>query len=411
MSANTIIIIGAGEAGSAAAIGLREGGWTGSLILANAERHRPYERPPLSKAVLTGEGEQSPSALIAHGHRFEELGVELLSNVIVQSIDRNRRAVTMADGKEIAYDRLLVAVGAIPRRLNVEGGEHALVLRTFDDSIALRAHLSAGKRLTVIGAGFIGLELAASARSLGVDVTVLEAAPRVLMRGVPAAIAELIATRHRSAGVDIRVGTSLERIEKRASDFLVHVAGGEPVRADAVVAGVGAAPNVGLAQQAGLELDNGIAVNERLATSDPDIFAAGDCCSFPHVLYGGRRVRLEAWRNAQHQGEAVARSMLGAGEAFAKVPWFWTDQYDLHFQMAGLALGASSVVTRQIADDAMLMFHLADDGRLLAASGIGPIGRVAKEVRIGEMLIERGARIAPSSLASPDVRLKSLLAA
>jgi 3-phenylpropionate/trans-cinnamate dioxygenase ferredoxin reductase subunit len=271
----------------------------------------------------------------------------------------------------------------------------------------LRARLRPGARIAIIGGGFIGLELAASARQRGCTVTVIEMAPRLLMRGVPAAIAEAIGERHRREGVEVVMGIAIAAIEPGA----VQLADSRVVAADTIIAGIGSIPETALASAAGLAVDNGIAVDERLATSDPDIFAIGDCASFPHPLYGGRRIRLEAWRNAQDQGAFVAGSLLGAGEAYRAVPWFWSDQYDLHLQIAGLVDAGSSTVVRDLGEGARVQFHLTDDGRLVAASSLGRLGLVAKEVRLAEMLIAKGARPDPASLASSKFKLKALLAA
>ena len=212
------------------------------------------------------------------------------------------------------------------------------------------------------------------------------------------------------AGIALRVGVGHRRASRRrARTYRLHLADGTCIEADAIVAGVGAVPETGLAEAAGLAIENGIRVDERLATADPDIFAAGDCCSFPHPLYNGRRIRLEAWRNAQDQGTHAARSMLGATEPFAAVPWFWSDQHDLCLQIAGLPDEGVTTVTRDD-EGTTLRFHLDADGRLVAASGVGPIGKIAREIRLGEMLIARRAHPDAAKLADPGVKLKSLLA-
>jgi 3-phenylpropionate/trans-cinnamate dioxygenase ferredoxin reductase subunit len=275
----------------------------------------------------------------------------------------------------------------------------------------LRRRLSPGARVVVIGGGFIGLELAAAARQRDCSVVVLEAAPRLLTRGVPVDIAETIAARHRAEGVAIIASCVVAGIARDGAAFSVMLADGRVFAADCVIAGVGAAPDVDLAAAAGLAVDNGIAVDGRLQTSDPDIFAAGDCCSFPHALYDGRRLRLEAWRNAQDQGAFVARSMLGGRDDYCATPWFWSDQYDLHLQIAGLTDAGATIVTRDLGEGARLNFHLAADGRLVASSAIGPIGRIARDARIAEMLIARRAKPDPAYLAAGERKLKALLAA
>ena len=278
-------------------------------------------------------------------------------------------------------------------------------LRTLDDAARIRAALGPGKHLAVIGGGFIGLELAASARKLGSDVTVVEMLPRLLTRGVPAEIAKVLYERHIAEGVSFHFGAQIAKL----TDVGVVLADDTTIRADLVVVGIGAVPNTELAAAAGLAVDNGIAVDATLATSDPHIFAAGDCCSFLQPLYDHRRVRLESWRSAQEQGRLAARNMLGAAEPISGVPWFWSDQYDLSLQIAGLAEGADVHVRRELREGAFVLFHLGPDGRLLAASGIGAGNTVAKDIRLAEMLIARSACPDPAALADPTVNLKRLL--
>ena len=405
------VVIGAGEAGARAAVALRENGFAGAITMIGDEIHLPYERPPLSKAVLTGADEPAPPHIL-DADRLAGHGITHVHGTAAAAIDRSRHAVLLEGRDPLRYDRLLIATGARARRLAVPGAgpDNVHYLRSFSEALALRRRMHAGQRLVVVGGGFIGLELAAAARARGAGVTVIEMAPRLLGRAVPAEIAAVIAARHAAEGVRVVVGAAIERIETDADgSHRVILGSGEAIPADTIIAGVGALPETTLAAQAGLALDNGIAVDERLATDDPDIFAAGDCCSFPHALYGGRRIRLEAWRNAQDQGNAVAKSMLGAGEPYASVPWFWSDHYDLTLQIAGLADEGASTVTRTVGDDARIDFHFAADGRLVAVSAVGPNGRIARDVRLAEMLVAARARPDPAQLADSAVKLKSLM--
>jgi len=404
-----LVIVGAGETGARAALTLRAEGYDGPLTLIGEEPHPPYERPPLSKSLLVSP-EPPTFPAIADAAGLGERGVDVIAPVLAASIDRAARTLHLSDGRALAYDKLLLATGARARRLTIAGGETALTLRSYDEALALRRLFAPGKTIAIVGGGFIGLELAASASALGCKVNVIEAAPRILMRGVPAALAEIIAARHRSAGVALRVGAAIGAITHSGGRVRVALADGDDVEADTLIAGIGAAPETDLAQRAGLTIDNGVAVDGRLQTSDPHIYAAGDCASFPHPLYAGRRVRLEAWRNAIDQGAFVARSLLGATDAYSVVPWFWSDQYELNLQIAGLADAGQTTIARDLGEGALLLFHLADDGRLVAASGLGPLGKIAKEVRLAEMLIGARARPAPDALASPKVKLKALLA-
>jgi len=406
-----MVIIGAGECGARAAFALRENGYAGPVTLVGQEAHLPYERPPLSKEALTREEEPEPK-WIGLAERFAENGISVLTGRSAVSVDRAGKSVRLSDGSTLAYEKLLLATGALPRQLPLaaNAGPRCVTLRSFDDALAIRRSLVPGMRLIVVGGGFIGLELAASAVKRGASVTVLEALPRVLMRGVPEEIAAAVTARHRAAGADIRTGTGIASISGDADAVRVELADGTELAADILIVGIGAVPVTGLAEAAGLAVENGIAVDRYLRTSDPDIFAAGDCCSFPLEIYGGRRVRLESWRNAQDQGTLAARNMLGSEEPISAVPWFWSDQHELTLQVAGLGEGADRHVRRDLGEGAFILFHLAPDGRLLAASGVGPGNAVARDIRLAEMLIAKGARPDPAALASPDVKLKSLLA-
>ncbi|MDB5536442.1 MAG: ferredoxin reductase [Devosia sp.] len=402
------VIVGAGEAGARAAMGLREQDFDGDVTLVGGETHLPYERPPLSKDGMVAE--VFAAKTIATAERLAEAGVAFRGGAQVAGIDRAGKRLAMGDGSALPYDKLLLATGASPRRLAGVEGERIVYLRTIEDAQRLRGALGAGRHIAIIGGGFIGLELAASARMRGSEVTLIEALPRLLSRGVPEAIAGRIAERHLAGGVRLVFGDAIAGIESGADSAAVTLASGMRVDADLVLIGIGAVPNVGLAEAAGLAIDNGIAVDGQLATGDADIFAAGDCASFPLAIYGGRRVRLESWRNAQDQGNLAARNMLGAGEVGASVPWFWSDQYELTLQIAGLADEGVLTVERELAEGSIL-FHLSADGRLVAASGIGVGNAVAKDIRLAEMLIGRGARPDMAALGDPGVRLKALLAA
>ncbi|MER9917412.1 MULTISPECIES: FAD-dependent oxidoreductase [unclassified Mesorhizobium] len=405
-----MVIIGAGECGGRAALALRELGYDGPVTLVGDEPHLPYERPPLSKDAMTSDAPEIKT--IASDEILAEKSIRHIHSVQAVAIDRPEHTVRLSDGSALPYDKLLLATGSTPRKLPMPGlGPRCVYLRTFADALAIRAHLSPANRIAIIGGGFIGLELAASARKLGASVTVIEAQPRILMRGVPAEIAEIIHQAHEAEGVTVLTGQGIADIADDGAEVHIMLADGQDIVADLAVIGIGAVPVTGLAAEAGLTVDNGIAVNGELQTIDPDIFAAGDCCSFPLAVYAGRRVRLEAWRNAQEQGALAAKNMLGAREAHAAVPWFWSDQYGLSLQIAGLSDEGKSTVRRDLGDGAFILFHLAEDGRLVAASGLGTGNAVARDIRLAEMLIAKRARPAPEALGSPDVKLKSLLAA
>ena len=404
------VILGAGECGARAAFALREKGFDGEITLVGAEALHPYERPPLSKA---GIADASDPKFIAAAEKYAESGIRLLTGVEARDVDTASRTVTLSDGTTLSYDKLLLATGANARAFPgaPEGSAHIRSLRTYHDAAALRDVMKPGRHIAIIGGGFIGLELAATARLLGAEVTVIEGLERVLKRGVPEEIAHLLTARHRAEGVDIRCGVSIKALTEEGGKAVIRLSAGEVIEADLALVGIGARPNVEIAEKAGLAIENGIAVNSYLHTSAPDVFAAGDCCSFPLSIYGGRRVRLESWRNAQEQGTLAAANMLGLDEAVSAVPWFWSDQYDMTLQISGLAEGAFTHLRRDLGADAFILFHLDGDGRLIAASGIGTGNAVARDIRLAEMLIAAGARPDPAALTSTNVKLKSLLAA
>ncbi|MBD3922471.1 FAD-dependent oxidoreductase [Paenibacillus sp. PR3] len=411
MTDNGMVIVGAGEAGARAAVELRAQGYDGTITLIGDERHFPYERPPLSKQQLCEAEPPTPAVILAQ-EKLDALRIRLLSGDAASRIDRSRHIVQLASGREVPYSKLLLATGANPRRLTVQGdaSEELHYLRKFDDAIAIRDKMKPGARVAVIGGGFIGLETAASAITRGCDVTLIEVGPRILMRGVPQQIAEMVEASHRKAGVSFAIGVMIERIDRDGEGFVVKLVDGSVIGCDLIIAGIGAVPETTLAEDSGLAIENGIQVDSHLMTSDPDIYAAGDCCSFPNPMYSNRRIRLEAWRNAQDQGTQAAINMLGITPVpYAALPWFWSDQYDQTLQVAGLADGASSTIERDLDEAGKLFFHLAEDGRLLSVSGMGPTGAFSKEMRLAEMLAEKQARIDAALLADPAVKLKALL--
>jgi 3-phenylpropionate/trans-cinnamate dioxygenase ferredoxin reductase component len=399
-----MVIIGGGMAGARACINLRANGYDGAITLVSEEALLPYDRPPLSKASITAEEEPAPVWLL-EPDIVASLKVETKLGVAISIIDRATKSVECADGQRIAYDKLLIATGAKPRKLPGAGGEHALTLRDHRDTLELRRRFQPGKNIVVIGGGFIGLELASTASKRGCKVTLIEMQPRILMRGVPEAIAKIVHERHVQAGVAMLTGVSIASIRADA----VELADGRTIKADTIIAGIGASPDIRLAQDAGLVIDNGIACDAQMRTSDPDIFAAGDCCSFVHGLFGNRRIRLEAWRSAQEQAATAAENMLGGAKQHMSVPWFWSDQYDLSLQIAGMADMGPATFERRPSPESLILFHLAEDGRLMGASGIGPGNSIARDIKLAEMIIAKQMRPAADALADPALPLKSLL--
>jgi 3-phenylpropionate/trans-cinnamate dioxygenase ferredoxin reductase component len=395
-----MVIIGGGMAAARACINLRASDYQGPITLISEEVLLPYDRPPLSKASIMEEGEPQPIWLL-EPDIVASLKVDSKLGVAVSKIDRAAKQVVLTDGSVVAYDKLLIATGAKPRNL----GPHALTLRDHKDTLELRKRFVPGKNVVIVGGGFIGLELASSAAKRGCRVTVIEAQPRILMRGVPEPIAKIIHERHLAAGVEMLTGTAIEAINAHS----VKLKDGREILADTIIAGIGASPEVRLAQEAGLNIENGIACNAQMQTSDPDIYAAGDCCSFVHEQMGGRRIRLEAWRSAQEQAATAVANMLGGSKAHVSVPWFWSDQYELGLQIAGMADMGPRAVTRIVSNDALILFHMAENGTLMGASGIGPGNSIARDIKLAEMMIAKGMKPAPEALADPNVQLKTLL--
>jgi 3-phenylpropionate/trans-cinnamate dioxygenase ferredoxin reductase subunit len=402
-----MVVVGAGECGARAAFGLRTGGYAGRIVLVGDEVHHPYERPPLSKGVTSS---VEPTTVFT-AEQLAEAGVEYLVGREVRSLETAGRTLTLDDKTLLSYDRLLLATGARARALTCPGHEHARTFRTLADAVELRRRLTPGARVCLVGGGFIGLEIAAAAAANGCRVTVLEAAPRMLSRVVPAGVAEALAARHRAAGVTLLTGVVVESIEQTAGgELVVGTSGHGAVICDLVLAGVGAAPNDGLAGRAGLAVEDGILVDATLRTSDPYVFSAGDCARFPHPDGSGATLRLESWRNAVDQADAVARSMLGDPEPYVPVPWFWSDQFDLGLQITGLPGTDRVEVTREYGERT-LWFELDADGALVRASGLGPGTSVARDIRVAQLMIAAQQVVDPAVLHDPGVPLKRLLRA
>ncbi len=404
MNSAGIVVIGAGMAGARAVVALRVADYQGPITLIGEEAHLPYDRPPLSKASITGDEEPTP-ILLLDDDQLRSLNANFIRNAKAVKLDLKSKSILLSSGESISYKKLLLATGAKPRKLNIEGGEHALLLRDFEDAQKLRASFKPDKKIVVIGGGFIGLELASSAVKRGCHVTLIEAQPRILMRGVTEAIAKIVHDRHVSEGVEMLTGTGIAKLEKHA----VHLADGRIVAADTIIAGIGAAPEVSLAADAGLRIENGIQCDENMRTSDADVFAAGDCANFPHGLFGSTRTRLEAWRSATDQANTAVENMLGRAKSHVAIPWFWSDQYDLTLQIAGMPHMGQTVVRRTLSPDSFVEFHLTSEGRLIGAGGIGIGNAIGREVRLAEMLMAKNISPTVDQLADPNIQLKSLL--
>jgi 3-phenylpropionate/trans-cinnamate dioxygenase ferredoxin reductase subunit len=405
---SALVVVGAGQAGGRAALTLRAAGHGGPLVLLGSESAAPYERPPLSKEFLKGERGADDFTLAKHA-AMADAGIDFRPGTTVTAIDRAGRTVTLDDGSTLSYAKLLLATGREPRRLPLAPGlEDAVhVLRDLADAEALRAKLVPGAHLAIVGGGFIGLEVAATARARGADATVIEILPRLLGRCVPPEIAARLERRHAQAGVEVILGRRIEQMTPSARGASIQLDDGRAIEADAVLIGIGAIARTALAEAAGLAVDHGILVDEQLRTSDPDIYAAGDVTACPHPRGNGLQ-RLESWHNAEEQGARAARNMLGAGERCTGLPWFWSDQYELSLQMAGHPELGAQTVERPVGDDGLLLFHLAADGRMIGVSGLGPVS-FSKEFKLAQLLAERGLSPDPVALGDPTTRLKALL--
>lgn len=402
-SARTVLIIGGGPAGTFAAIAAKKQDPAASVTLLSEEQCEPYEKPPLSKAVLLGKVLPG-DALIAGPGGIAAHGVALESRARCVAIDRDTRAVALDDLRRLHYDALVIATGSMAREIPQlpAGMPRVHYLRTEADATALKAALGPKRHLLVVGGGLIGLEVAASAAELGVKTTVLEMAPRILSRVCDEETGAIVHAVHRQRGVDIRVGTGLVSVVPEADGRItVMTSAGERLTADLVVVGTGAKPDDQLASAAGLETDEGIVVDAHCRTSDPAIFAAGDVVRFPgpHGL-----VRLENWRHAQDQGAVAGRNAAGGNDAYATVPSFWSEQYDLYIQGVGWPVPGSDRVRRPLQGNSALAFEI-HDGRLVYAIGIN----AQRDLAAARRLIERRVTVDPAALADPVQPLAGML--
>ncbi|MER9757416.1 FAD-dependent oxidoreductase [Mesorhizobium sp. M0166] len=390
-----VVIVGAGHAGGRTAERLRHGGFVGPIDVVGIERELPYERPPLSKSVLTA-AEVPANAYLLPPARWNEFGVRFHLGAEAISIDRRAKAVTLADGSGLPYRKLVLATGLSPRRIeSVEPvADRVVYLRSFQDALVLRDRILPGSSVVLVGAGLIGLEVAASAVKRGATVTVLEAADRPLSRLLPTYLSQWLADVHRQAGVRILCGRQVIASGRSGGAALLRLNDATQIKADLVLVGIGGTPNDQLARDAGLNVDNGIVVNEFGQTSDPDIFAAGDVASHENRQFG-KRWRLESWKNAEDQGGIVAAHICGSPAPYDEVPWFWTDQYDLNIQVAGIPGDREPAYERGRPGDRAYLAYFADEERLVGAIGIA----CGRDIRIARETIKTGGRLNPAELA------------
>lgn len=399
------VVVGAGQAGASLVARLRGEGFGGQITLIGAETALPYQRPPLSKAYLLGEMERARLHLRPR-EWYEENGVALRLGTWVSGIDPQARAVRFEDGGALTYDELALTTGAHPRRLPAATGgdlEGVYTMRDLHDADALAPEMAAGRRLLVVGGGYIGLEAAAVAAKKGLRVTLVEAAPRILGRVAAAETSDYFRALHRAHGVEIREGVGLDRLTGTTRVSGARLTDGTGLDCDLAIVGVGVVPATALAEAAGLALDNGIRVDEYGRTSAPHVWAAGDCASFP---YRGARVRLESVGNAIDQAEAVARNMLGQAKPYEARPWFWSDQYDCKLQIAGLSAGYDQVHVRRGPGDAVSHWYYRGEDLIAVDAMNAP-----RDYMIGKRLIEAGKSPPPAAILDPATDMKSLLAA
>ena len=398
-----VVAIGAGQAGAALAARLRSGGHAGPITLIGEEPILPYQRPPLSKGYLLGEM-GADRLTLRSADFYAEQDIALRLGAPVSAIDPKARTVTLGT-ETIRYDDLVLTTGSVPRRLPAAiGGDLAGVytVRTVADVDAERAEFSPGRRLVIVGGGYIGLEAAAVAAKLGLDVTVLEMAPRILQRVAAPETSDYFRALHTVHGVKILESTGLERLLGEAGHVTAaRLTDGREIPADFVIAGIGILPATQLAEAAGLVIENGIRTNSHGRTSDPHIWAAGDCASFP---WQGGRLRLESVQNAIDQADLVADNILGADKDYVPMPWFWSDQYDCKLQIAGLNTGYDRIVTRG-PDGAAVSFWYFKGDRLLAVDAMND----SRAYMVGKRLLETGRDVDAGAISNPATNLKSLL--
>jgi 3-phenylpropionate/trans-cinnamate dioxygenase ferredoxin reductase component len=405
------VVVGGGHAGFEAAAALRAKGYKAPVRVLCAEPHAPYQRPPLSKGLLLGKAEAYNLPFRSPGF-YAAQAIELLVGEAAAAVDRAAGAVETRAGRRLPYDALVLATGARPRLLPVEGAglDGVVYLRTLDEALDLAARLAAAERVVVVGGGFIGLEAAAAARTLGKAVTVLEAAPRLMGRVVAPVISEHYRRLHEGRGVEVVLDARAGRIEGDDRGRVAAVVTGDGTRlpADLVVVGIGVAPDTALAEAAGIACGDGVLVDERARTSDPAVYAAGDCANHPnrHAGPGLPRLRIESVQNATDQARAAAAAIVGRDEPYDAVPWFWTDQYDAKLQMAGLSGGHEASVLRGDPESGRFSVFYFRGGRLAAADSVNRPG----DHLAARRLLAAGAALTPAEAADEGFDLKAALA-
>lgn len=397
-----IVIIGAGQAAGQAAASLRQGGFEGPITILGEEAQAPYQRPPLSKQYLSGEIGMD-RVLVRPEKFYPDKNIDLHTETTVQSIDRKNKTVTTTSGDTYPYDKLLVGTGSRPRILNIPGSDLDGIhyLRTIKDVDAIREAMASARKLCIVGGGYIGLEVAAVAVTKGLEVTVLEMEDRILQRVTTPEMSDFYHQLHTERGVNLMVNTGVSGFTADGAVATV-LCGDISIDADLVIVGIGIIPNTELAEAAGLACDNGILVDDHCQTSDPDIYAAGDCTNHPNAILD-RRLRLESVPNAMEQARAAASNMVGGDKAYASIPWFWSDQYELKLQMVGFSAdGDQQVLRGDQATNQFAVFYLKDE-KVVAVDAVNS----PKEFMVCKQLY--GKKVDVSALADSSVDLKTLL--
>jgi 3-phenylpropionate/trans-cinnamate dioxygenase ferredoxin reductase subunit len=399
-----IVIAGAGHAAGQLVTTLKQQKFAGQIVLVGDEPYLPYQRPPLSKKFLSGELD-AERLYVKPESFYADTQIETRLNCSISTLDRESRVLKTESGDTISYDKLVLALGSRVRKLSIDGADLDGVhyLRSIADVDAIRAELGERKKAVIIGAGYIGLEVAAVLRQLGIDVTIIEMAERVMSRVVSPEISDFYQIEHANHGVKLRLSTGITAFHGKSRVSAVETADGEMLAADFVVVGVGVLPNTELATAAGLQVENGIVVDDQCQTSDPDIYAVGDCTAHPNAIYD-RRLRLESVQNALEQARTAASNICGKEAHYTEVPWFWSDQYDLKLQIAGLSMGYDEVVIRgNPADRAFACLYLRG-GKLIATDAVNsPRDFVQSKAIIAARLPVDREQLADVSIALKDL--------
>jgi len=410
--AEQFVIVGGGRAGAYAAATLRQEGFSGGIVLVGEEPIPPYDRPPLSKGVMIGEVAAADGLIFPWSfYQKNQIGLRLDNPAVHLDVEGQR--LQLYGGELLMFDRLLLATGSRPRQLSWDAGSAARVhyLRTAADAEIISRRLRQCRRVTIIGGGVIGFEVAASAVSLGCGVTVIEAADQVMARMIPREIASYLLDYHSERGVRILISSRPAAVAgEGTTPRAVVLEDGHTVETDLVVVGIGITPEVTLARDGGLAVQDGILTDAFCLTSSSGIYAAGDAARFFHPIFE-RSLRLEAWRHAERHGQVAALNMLGRAVQYQDVPWMWSDQYDLRLQIAGLMDDADAFVCRGTRAQGSVTVFALKEGRLRGAAGLGKTDSIGRDIRIAQLIIEAGALVDPDRLVDPKVKLKSLLPA